>query len=77
MPEGCMGLVPGEFIPWDNLDNLVSAETELLVDRVKAVNVLPLLCVIGVPSNVINVAVFAKQGAEHGALRGVTASEVC
>ena len=72
-----MELVLGEFIPWDNPDNLVSAEAELLADRVKAVNVLPLLCVIGVPSNVINMAVFAKQGEEHGTLRGVTASEVC
>ena len=62
IPEGCIELVLGDFIPWDNPDNLVSAHTELLVDRVKAVYVLPLLCAIGVPSNIINMAVFVKQG---------------
>ncbi|KAK7107824.1 galanin receptor 2b-like [Littorina saxatilis] len=62
IPEGCIELVFGDYIPWHNPQNVVSAETELLVDRIKAIYVLPVLCLIGVPSNIINMAVFVKQG---------------
>ena len=60
--EECVKLQLGDFVPWDNPDNLVSADTEALVDRVKSVYVMPVLSVIGIVSNAINMAVFMRQG---------------
>ena len=51
-----------DFLPWDNPDNIVSAQTENLVRRVRDVVVLPILFIIGGPANVMNMAVFYKQG---------------
>ena len=50
------------FVPWDNPDNLVSIEVEAFAERLKGAIVLPLLFLIGGPANVINMAVFYKQG---------------
>ena len=50
------------FVPWDNPDNLVSLEAEAFVERLKGAIVLPLLFLIGGPANIINMAVFYKQG---------------
>ena len=50
------------FIPWDNPDNIVSLEVEAFAERLKGAVVLPLLFLIGGPANVINMAVFYKQG---------------
>ena len=60
--EGCKILHFDGFVPWDNPDNLVSLEVEAFVDRLKGAIVLPLLFLIGGPANVINMAVFYKQG---------------
>ncbi|KAK7107335.1 formyl peptide receptor-related sequence 6-like [Littorina saxatilis] len=51
-----------EFIPWDNPDNIVSAQVEEITSRVANAVILPLLFLIGGPGNVINMAVFYKQG---------------
>ncbi|XP_076464819.1 uncharacterized protein LOC143296674 [Babylonia areolata] len=63
IPEGCKKIVftEMEFIPWDNPHNIVSAEVEEIVYRVKDMMVV-LLFLIGGPGNVINMAVFYKQG---------------
>ena len=63
IPEGCLVIrfEEMEFLPWDNPDNVVSAEVEHIARRVKD-NVLFLLFLIGGPANVINLAVFFKQG---------------
>ncbi|XP_076437972.1 uncharacterized protein LOC143277119 [Babylonia areolata] len=50
-----------EFIPWDNPDNIISAEAEKIVYQIQD-NLLALLVLIGVPANVINMAVFYRQG---------------
>ena len=50
-----------EFLPWDNPDNIVSAQVPDIAGSVKD-NLLPILFLIGWPSNVINMAVFYKQG---------------
>ena len=50
------------FVPWDNPDNLVSLEAEAFTERLKGAIVLPLMFLIGGPANVINMAVFYKQG---------------
>ena len=60
--EGCKTLHFDGFIPWDNPDNLVSVEAEAFAERLKGAIVLPLLFLIGGPANVINMAVFYKQG---------------
>jgi len=43
-------------------DNLVRLEVEAFAERLKGAIVLPLLFLIGGPANVINMAVFYKQG---------------
>ena len=63
IPEGCLvvRLEEMEFLPWDNPDNIVSAEVEHIARRVKD-NMLFFLFLIGGPANVINLAVFYNQG---------------
>ena len=63
-PEGCsvLRLEEMEFLPWDNPDNVVSAEVEDIARRLKTLIFLPILFLIGCPANVINMAVFYKQG---------------
>ena len=60
--SGCKTVHFDGFIPWDNPDNIVSLEVEAFADRLKGAIVLPLLFLIGGPANVINMAVFYKQG---------------
>ena len=59
---GCIILQFHDFVPWDNPDNIVSFEVEDLIRRLKDVVSLPILFLIGGPANVINMAVFYKQG---------------
>ena len=63
IPQGChvVRFEEMEFLPWDNPDNIVSAEVEDITRRVKNA-ALPVLFLIGGPANVINMAVFYKQG---------------
>ena len=64
VPEGCyvFNFEDMEFLPWDNPDNIVSAEVEEMTRRLKDTLFLPILFLIGGPANVINMAVFYKQG---------------
>ncbi|XP_076464416.1 uncharacterized protein LOC143296407 [Babylonia areolata] len=61
--DGCQTVIFSEmeFIPWDNPDNIVSAEVETASKNTKDI-ALVLLFLIGGPGNVINMAVFIKQG---------------
>ena len=61
-PPGCLELHYQDFLPWDNPTNVISAETEDLVRRWKNAVVVPILFLIGGPANVLNMAVFYKQG---------------
>ena len=63
-PEGCYTIQfeEMEFLPWDNPDNIVSAEVEDMTRRLKDRVFLPLLLLIGGPANVINMEVFHRQG---------------
>ncbi|XP_076436137.1 uncharacterized protein LOC143275745 [Babylonia areolata] len=58
----CFVLQFQDFVPWNNPDNLISFETEDLIRRLKDVVFLPILFLIGVPANVINMAVFYRHG---------------
>ena len=60
--SGCISLQYQDFIPWDNPDNIISFQVEDLTRRLKDVFFLPILFLIGGPANVINMAVFYKQG---------------
>ena len=60
--EGCITIQFQDFIPWDNPDNIISFQVEDLMRRLKDVFFLPILFLIGGPANVINMAVFYKQG---------------
>ncbi|XP_076454865.1 uncharacterized protein LOC143289701 [Babylonia areolata] len=48
-------------LPWDNPDNIVGPEVEAHANKFK-LTILPFLFLIGGPANVINMAVFYKQG---------------
>ena len=63
IPQGCHVVLSEEmdFLPWDNPDNIVSAEVEDIARRVKD-TLLPVFFLIGGPANVINMAVYYKQG---------------
>ena len=60
-PE-CLVLRFHDFIPWDNPDNIISFQAEDIIRRLKDVVFLPVLFLIGGSANVINMAVFYKQG---------------
>ena len=62
IPENCIILGMNMTIPWNNPHNLISLEAELLFDRIKATILVPLVFLIGFPTNCINMAVFFKQG---------------
>ncbi|XP_076467288.1 uncharacterized protein LOC143298330 [Babylonia areolata] len=49
-------------VSWDHPDNLVSWETEELIDRIKAGVVIPLFFLLGTPANVLNMVVFYRHG---------------
>ena len=59
---GCLVLQFQSFVPWNNPDNVISFQVEDLVRRIKDVVFMPILFLIGGPANVINMAVFYKQG---------------
>ena len=63
VPAGCyvINFEELEYLPWDNPDNIVSAEVEDITRRVKDM-LIPILFLIGGPANVINMAAFYKQG---------------
>ena len=60
--EGCITIQFQDFVPWNNPDNIISFQTEQLIRKLKDVVFLPILFLIGGPANVINMAVFYKQG---------------
>ena len=62
IPKNCIILGMNATIPWDNPRNLISRETELLVRRLQTAIFIPILYVVGIPANVINMAVFFRQG---------------
>ena len=62
IPKNCIILGMNATIPWDNPRNLISRETGLLVDRLKSAIFIPILYLVGAPANVINMAVFFRQG---------------
>ena len=63
VPEGCIPVRFDlmEYLPWDNPDNIVSVNFEVMVRKIRYV-LLPILFLIGAPANVINMLVFYKQG---------------
>ena len=62
IPENCIILGMNMTIPWNNPHNLISLEAELLFDRIKATILVPLVFLVGFPTNCINMDVFFKQG---------------
>ncbi|XP_076458590.1 uncharacterized protein LOC143292290 [Babylonia areolata] len=64
VPEGCVvfDVSTMGFIPWDNPENIISQETEKVVDTVVGAICLPVLFLISVPCNLLNMLVFWTQG---------------
>ena len=63
IPQGCHVVLSEEmdFLPWDNPDNIITAEVENIIRRIKDI-LIPIFFLIGGPANVISLAVFYKQG---------------
>ncbi|KAL8616030.1 hypothetical protein ACOMHN_014992 [Nucella lapillus] len=62
-PEGCLTVEQGDFVPWDNPDNILSRKTDLWVSTVFiGTIVLPVLFAVGVPGNILSAVVFKTQG---------------
>ncbi|XP_076437016.1 uncharacterized protein LOC143276414 [Babylonia areolata] len=64
VPQGCVVLDVSSwsYIPWDNPDNLVSQDTVIAVGSVVGAVCMPVLFLVAVPSNILNMLVFNKQG---------------
>ena len=64
VPKGCVVLMakPGDFIPWDNPDNLISKEVEQVISSVVSVFCLPPLFFLSLLANVVNMLVFWRHG---------------
>nr|KAG5696608.1 hypothetical protein BaRGS_034069 [Batillaria attramentaria] len=60
--EDCIVLDINDTVPWDNPRNLMSPETEYLIDRIKSAVFIPILYLIGVPANTVSMLVFYRQG---------------
>ncbi|KAL8589879.1 hypothetical protein ACOMHN_023966 [Nucella lapillus] len=60
--DNCRRLYFVDHPPWDHPDKIVTMETEAFFDRLKGAIILPFVFLIGGPANVINMAVFYKQG---------------
>ena len=50
------------FIPWDNLDNVITFQTLAAIANILACYFNPLIFCFGVPANVLNCIVFFRQG---------------
>ncbi|XP_076436020.1 uncharacterized protein LOC143275410 [Babylonia areolata] len=60
--DDCITLGWNATIPWDNPHNLISVETEIMIDKIKSGVLIPILYLIGAPANIISMVVFFKQG---------------
>ncbi|KAK7493508.1 hypothetical protein BaRGS_00015219, partial [Batillaria attramentaria] len=60
--DGCLVVQQGEFVPWDNPDNIISQQVEFWTSVVISVALIPLLFLLGVPGNCLSAIVFCKQG---------------
>lgn len=57
--DGCRLL---EYLPWSNPDNVIRLQSMLMVFRVLGGALIPLVCLLGAPLNILNCIVFFKQG---------------
>ncbi|KAL8618602.1 hypothetical protein ACOMHN_015712 [Nucella lapillus] len=62
VPEECVVRQVWKVIPWDNKDNLISKQTESLVSILLLGICLPLCFLVSLCTNLVNMAVFCKQG---------------
>lgn len=64
-PPTCLVVNSSKSAPWDNSNDPISAETQVLVNSMKAMIVTPICVFLGVPTNLLSMAVFAKHGLSH------------
>ncbi|KAK7501437.1 hypothetical protein BaRGS_00007241 [Batillaria attramentaria] len=62
VPEGCIVLQFAEFVPWDNPDNVLDYDTVFAFEQVLHGVCLPVLCLVSVVTNPLNMAVAYKHG---------------
>ncbi|XP_076452288.1 uncharacterized protein LOC143287931 [Babylonia areolata] len=67
IPEDCLVFrtESGDFIPWDNPDNIVSQEVPQIMDTIVGAVFLPVFFLISAPTNVLSMVVFWRQGLQE------------
>lgn len=62
LPDGCINLLLNGFVPWLHPDNVVRFQDEVAFDRFKATILIPLLFLVSMPTNSLNMVIFFRQG---------------
>ncbi|KAL8573105.1 hypothetical protein ACOMHN_027365 [Nucella lapillus] len=62
VPEGCILKKGSQFVPWDNEDNLIPKQVDVIINVVLTGVFLPLLFLVSFSANIVNMVVFYKQG---------------
>ncbi|KAK7506113.1 hypothetical protein BaRGS_00002835 [Batillaria attramentaria] len=60
--DRCIVFDVNTTVPWNNPNNLISSETEYLINRITTAVLIPILFLIGLPANCLNMLVFYRQG---------------
>ncbi|KAK7504026.1 hypothetical protein BaRGS_00004758 [Batillaria attramentaria] len=62
VPEGCLVIPLTDFVPWNNPDNIISKQVVHEFDRIVHAVCLPILFLVSVVTNPLNMAVAYKHG---------------
>ncbi|XP_076470873.1 uncharacterized protein LOC143300827 [Babylonia areolata] len=62
IPEGCLVKKASQFVAWDNEDNLIPKQVEVIMNVLLTGIGVPLCVLVGFPTNILNIVVFWKQG---------------
>jgi hypothetical protein len=50
------------FLPWNNPRNVIPLQMFLVIDHILTCNILPTIFLVGVPTNLLNIVIFYRQG---------------
>ena len=56
----CVVLELGDFVPWDNEDNVASLKMVEQAEFAKDLIFLPVTFIVGFPANILNMAIFYR-----------------
>lgn len=64
-PEGCIVLPSTGQAPWSNPEDLVTIDVQVLLSNIKSMIILPILFIVGTPTNLLSMVVFYKHGLQQ------------